>query len=62
MIEGVCVCQSEDMEAGTPLYLAKFWEGDIDFIKIRHVKYCPVCGKKLLDYDQPPTTCRDDSF
>ena len=42
----------EELERGDNLY--KYVEDDVGivFSKISNVQFCPVCGKKLLDYKE----------
>lgn len=37
-----------DHEAGSTLYEYSSWEGGIEFRTIENIKYCPLCGKRLL--------------
>ena len=49
--EKECVCESEGLEKGDTLYVKRSWDGGIEFNYIPNIKYCPVCGKKLPNYD-----------
>lgn len=46
-----CVCEREGLEKGDTLYMYSSWEGGIAFDSISNIKYCPVCGKELPNYD-----------
>lgn len=45
-----CNCCRE-LDADDTLYMASDWDGGIGFEYIRHIKYCPVCGRKLFDWE-----------
>lgn len=49
--EKECVCKSEGLEKGDTLYVERSWDGGIEFNYIPNIKYCPVCGKELPNYD-----------
>lgn len=39
-------------EPGDTLYELSEWDGGIGFDYIRNIKYCPLCGKKLLEWKE----------
>ena len=46
----------ENLEDGDTLYVSSDWDGGIGFDYIRDIKYCPVCGRKLIaEYIEPIT-------
>lgn len=45
--ESPCVCIREDMEQGDTLYHLNSWDGGMDYVYIRPIMYCPICGRKL---------------
>ena len=49
--EKECVCEREGLEKGDTLYVERSWDGGIEFNYISNIKYCPVCGKELPNYD-----------
>ena len=46
-----CVCETEGLERGDTLYVERSWDGGIEFNYIQPIKFCPVCGKELPNYD-----------
>ena len=50
-----CICEIEEFERDTLLYLLNRWEAGYDFKQIK-IKFCPVCGKRLTsECDNCPT-------
>ena len=47
-----CECEYHGFEKGDTLYFETQWDGGIEFYYIPNIKYCPVCGKKLM-VDKP---------
>ena len=41
-----------ELDADDTLYMANDWDGGIGFKYIRHIKYCPICGRKLFDWEE----------
>lgn len=42
----------ENLEPGDRLYQSSSWDGGIGFDYIDDIEYCPVCGAKLITYDE----------
>ena len=45
--EECCFCRTH--EAGDTLYEDSSWDGGIGFDYVRDIKYCPICGRRLID-------------
>lgn len=41
-----------ELDADDTLYMANDWDGGIGLEYIRHIKYCPICGRKLFDWEE----------
>lgn len=41
-----------ELDADDTLYMANDWDGGIGSEYIRHIKYCPICGRKLFDWEE----------
>ena len=41
-----------ELDADDTLYMGNDWDGGIGFEYIRHIKYCPICGCKLFDWEE----------
>lgn len=41
-----------ELDADDTLYMANDWDGGIGFEYIRHIKYCPICGRELFDWEE----------
>lgn len=41
-----------ELDADDTLYMANDWDGGIGFEYIRHIKYCPICGRKLFNWEE----------
>ena len=41
-----------ELDADDTLYMANDWDGGIGFEYIRYIKYCPICGRKLFDWEE----------
>ena len=47
------VCRiCEELEPGDTLYQTSSWDGGIGFDYIHDIQYCPVCGAKLMTWDE----------
>lgn len=42
----------ENLEPGDTLYQSSSWDGGIVFDYINDIQYCPVCGAKLITWDE----------
>lgn len=42
----------EELEPGDTLYQSSSWDGGIGFDYINDIQYCPVCGAKLITWDE----------
>lgn len=47
-----CVCKYHNLEQGDTLYKLSSWDGGMDFEYIYDIQYCPVCGKKLPNFNE----------
>ncbi len=50
MEEKECICGKEDLEQGDTLYFHTSWDGGEEYLYIRPIKYCPICGRELPIY------------
>lgn len=44
------LCQ--ELEPGDTLYKGSDWDGGIGYDYIRNIKYCPICGAKLITWEE----------
>ena len=44
------LCQ--ELEPGDTLYKVSDWDGGIGYEYIRNIKYCPICGAKLIAWEE----------
>lgn len=42
----------EELEPGDTLYQSSSWDGGIGFDYIWDIQYCPLCGSKLISWDE----------
>ncbi len=41
-----------ELDADDTLYMANDWDGGVGFEYIRHIKYCPICGRELFNWEE----------
>ena len=41
----------EELEPGDRLYQSSYWDGGIGFDYIDDIQYCPLCGAKLISWE-----------
>ena len=47
------VCRiCEELEPGDTLYQYSSWDGGIEFNYINDIQYCPICGAKLITWNE----------
>ena len=42
----------EELEPGDTLYKSSSWDGGIGFDYIDNIQYCPLCGAKLISWEE----------
>lgn len=42
----------EELEPGDTLYRSDSWDYGIGFEYINDIQYCPICGAKLITWDE----------
>ncbi len=42
----------EELEPGDTLYKSDSWDGGIGFEYIYNIQYCPICGAKLITWNE----------
>lgn len=52
MKEKECICEREELEQGDTLYYHTSWDGGEEYSYIRPIRYCPICGKELPNYER----------
>lgn len=40
-----------ELDDDDTLYASEDWDGGVGFRYIRHIKYCPLCGRKLFVWE-----------
>lgn len=42
----------KELEPGDTLYQSSSWDGGIGFDYINDIQYCPICGAKLITWNE----------
>ena len=45
------LCKDYGLEEGTTLYRMSDWDGGIGFDYIFDIQFCPICGRKLTQWE-----------
>lgn len=41
-----------ELDANDTLFMENNWDNGIEFEYIRSIKYCPICGRKLFNWEE----------